>query len=117
MSLATPDTIDSELVWIRDEMSNLANSLYDAEVAHAKAVLEADKEEQKVFLTADGTVADRTAIAKIKTGELRLDADLKRAAVTRIKTHLEILKHRQMNAQSRSRMVEMQYRSAGQGER
>ena len=117
MSLATPDSIDGELVWIRDQMSSLANSLYDAEVEHAKAVLEADKEEHAVFLNAQGTVADRNAIAKFKTAELRLDADLKRAAVTRIKTHLEILKHRQMNAQSRARMVEMQYRSAGQGER
>lgn len=66
-------------------------ALFEAETELAVAENELDALEARAFLDADGSVADRTARAKLAAGDLRLDRDIKRAQVNRIKTKLRVI--------------------------
>jgi len=59
-------------------------ALFEAEVKLAHAEADLDKIEQMAFLKAQGTVADRTAIARLEASESRLQRDLRRAEFNRI---------------------------------
>lgn len=115
--LKTPDSIIAELVQIRAEASKGVDAQYSAEVKLAKATLAADKAEALVILEAQGTVMDRQAVAKLKTEEERLAEALARAEFNRVKTKIKVLEQAQMSVQTQARLVELQWKSAGQGER
>ena len=117
MNLQTPDSVIGELVAIRAEASKGADALYRAEVKLAEAMLAADKKEASALIAAEGTVVDRQAIAKLKSADERLAADIAKAEMNRVKTKLKILSEQQMSVQTEARMVEMLYRTAGAGER
>lgn len=63
-------------------------ALFEAEEELAHAENELDTVEAKAFLTAQGSVAERTAQAKLVSADLRLARDLAKASVNRIKTKL-----------------------------
>lgn len=115
--LETPDSIITELHEINRLVELAREQLNDAEIKYSKLKLEADKTEAKTLLTAQGTVVDRQAIAKIKAGEELLAAEIAKAEVNRWRTQIDVLKLRQSNAQTRSNLVMMLYRTAGVGER
>lgn len=115
--LKTPDSIIAELVQIRAEASKGVDAQFRAEVKLAEATLAADKAEALVILEAQGTVMDRQAVAKLKTEEERLAEALARAEFNRVKTKMKVLEHAQMSVQTQARLVELQWKSAGQGER
>ena len=66
-------------------------ALFEAEetLAHADNAL--DKIEAISFLDADGSVAERTAKAKLASADARLERDIARASVNRIKTKLRAI--------------------------
>lgn len=66
-------------------------ALFEAEEELAHAENELDSLEARAFLTAEGSVADRTAKAKLEAAEARLRRDLARASVNRIKTKLRVI--------------------------
>jgi hypothetical protein len=115
--LKTPDSIISELVQIRAEASKGIDAQFQAEVKLAKLTLDLDLAEAKILLEAQGTVMDRQAVAKLKTEQERLDADLAKAEFNRVKTKMKVLEQAQMSVQTQARLVELQWKSAGQGER
>jgi hypothetical protein len=63
-------------------------ALFTAEQELAEAEHELDLVEARAFLSADGSVAERQAKAKLEAAEARLARDLARAGVTRIKMKL-----------------------------
>jgi hypothetical protein len=63
-------------------------ALFTAEQELAEAEHELDLVEARAFLSADGSVAERQAKAKLEAAEARLTRDLARAGVTRIKMKL-----------------------------
>jgi len=113
----TPDSIIAELVDIRAEASKGVDALYNAELKLASASLDSDMAEAKALLEAEGNVAERQAFAKIQASEARHNEAIARAEFNRVKTKLKILEQSQMSVQTQARMVEMMYRTAGQGER
>jgi hypothetical protein len=117
MDLQTPDSVIRELVEIRAEASKGISALYDAEVKLANAVLAAETAEAKSLLNSAGNVAERQAQAKLDSADLNLAEAIARAEYNRIKTKLRLLEQAQMSVQTQARMVEMMWRSAGQGER
>lgn len=117
MNLQTPDSVIGELVAIRQEASRGVDALYNAEVKLAKLSNEAEMIEAKSLLSAEGTVVDRQAVAKLKASEARLAADIAKAELNRVRTKLKVLSEQQMSVQTEARMVEMMYRTAGLGER
>lgn len=62
--------------------------LFEAEQNLAEAEHALDLVESRAFLSADGSVAEKTAKAKIEAADARLARDLARAEVSRVKMKL-----------------------------
>jgi hypothetical protein len=65
------------------------NALFEAERALAEAEYNLDTVEQKAYIKSQGTVADRTALARLEAAESRLERDLRRAELNRIKVKIK----------------------------
>jgi hypothetical protein len=116
-SISTPDAIIENLVDIRQQADAGIRAQYEAEVKLANLQLEADKIEALAIIHADGNVAHKQAIAKLKSAEARLAAEIARAEYQRIRTKLRHLELAQSSLQTQARMVEITWRTAGVGER
>lgn len=116
-SIEYPADVIRELSALRRDAERGVQILADAERKAVELELNLNKQESTIFITAKGSVADRTAIAKIKTAELRLEAEIARIEVNRIKLRLKQITEAQMNVQTQARMVELQWKTAGIGER
>ena len=114
--IKTPDNIIHELMKIREDAAKGVDIQYDAETDLAQAQLALDRAESNALLESQGTVADRQAIAKLKTETERLAVDLAKAQLNRVKTRMKLLSEAQMSVQTQARMVELTYRTAGTGE-
>lgn len=66
-------------------------ALYEAEIRLAEADNELDTIEAKAFLNAQGTVADRQAIARLEAADARLKRDIAKAEVNRIRVKLRAI--------------------------
>jgi hypothetical protein len=65
------------------------NALFEAERALAEAEYTLDTVEQRAYIKSQGTVADRTALARLEAAESRLERDLRRAELNRIKVKIK----------------------------
>ena len=108
--IETPLGIAKELSEIRSQSERGIELLAEAEKKRVRLELEAERKEALVFIEAGGTVADRTAIAKLESIALREDAELAKVEVNRIKTKLKHLSEALMATQSAGKMIELQYR-------
>jgi hypothetical protein len=115
--IETPHDVVSELASIRKRSEDGLKLLADAERKAVTLELAADTVEAKTFISAQGTIADRQAVAKLAATDARLDAELARVELSRIKSWLKHLTEAQMSVQTSARMVELQWRTAGIGER
>ena len=86
-----PSQITEEIARLIKENQRGADALYEAEVALAEAEHELDTIEQKAFIKTQGTVADRTALSKLESADARLQRDLRRAELNRIKVKIKII--------------------------
>lgn len=115
--IKSPDGIIAELVEIRKMAAQGVEAQIEAETKMVHAVLAAERAEALALLEAQGTVVDRQAVAKLKSEEERLAADLAKAQLNRVRTKMKQLSEAQMNIQTQARMVELTYKTAGIGER
>jgi hypothetical protein len=102
----TPTQIIAELYRIQAEAAKGVNALYDAECKLADCENDYDRTLQLAFMDSQGTVADRTAISRLKASEARLAADLAKAEYNRIKLKLKQLELAQMSTQTIARQIE-----------
>ncbi len=86
-----PSQIQGEIARLTRENNRGADALYEAEVKLAEAEHELDLIEQKAFIKTQGTVADRTALAKLESADARLQRDLRRAEFNRIKLKIKTI--------------------------
>lgn len=82
-----------------------ATALFEAEQALANAEYELDTVEQKAFLAAEGTVADRQAIAKLEAADARLARDLRKAEFNRIKMKINQIQTALMALGTQARLI------------
>lgn len=115
--IVTPHDIISELARIRQESERGIALLAEKEAEAVRLELEADTAQAKALLQAQGTVADREAGAKLACTQARFNAALARVEVNRIKLKLKHLSEAMMAVQTSARMVELQWKTAGVGER
>lgn len=106
----SPNLLMQELRQIQSDASRGVQALYDAEVAWAEAEAEADLALQTAFIRAEGTVADRTAVSRVESSQARLQADLRKAELNRIKQKIKVLEQAQMSTQTISRLLEAEMR-------
>jgi hypothetical protein len=83
------EIIQRQIAELIAENSRGYTALFEAERALAEAEYELDNVEQRAFIGADGTVRDREAVARLKSAENRLQRDLRRAEMNRIKTRIK----------------------------
>ena len=81
--------IQSQIAELIQENQRGTNALFEAERALAEAEYTLDTIEQKAYIKAQGTVADRTALARLEAAESRLQRDLRRAELNRIKQKIK----------------------------
>lgn len=112
-----PADVIRELASLRAQSERGVSVLAEAEMKHVRLDLAADRLESLTFLEAQGSVADRNHIARLKSLDAREAAELAKVEVNRIKVKLKQLSESQMNVQSQGRMVELQWKTAGTGER
>lgn len=83
--------IQRQIAELIAENSKGSSALFEAEKALAEADYELDTTESKAFISAEGSVADRTAIARLKSAQVRLERDLRRAELNRIKLKVKTI--------------------------
>ena len=111
--METPGQIVMELTQIRQQSEKGIGLLVEAEEKLATLQTEAEKIEAKSFLNAQGTVADRTAIAKLESADAHFEADLAKVQVNRIKTKLKHLSEAQMGVMAAAKLIELEWRQTG----
>lgn len=112
-----PDDIIKELRRINGESAKGIAILAEAERKAVELDLIADSAEARALLASSGNIPERQAISKIEAEDERLQAEIAKAEVSRIKTKLRHLQDQQSNLQTQARMVELTWRTAGIGER
>jgi NADPH-dependent 7-cyano-7-deazaguanine reductase QueF-like protein len=105
-----PSQIVEEIARLTQENSRGAEALYEAEVALAQAEHDLDLIEQKAFIKTQGTVADRTALAKLESADARLQRDLKRAQLNRIKVKIKTIETTLMALGTQVKLIQSEMR-------
>jgi hypothetical protein len=111
--IVTPDQVIRALTELRAEAEKGIEAQYRAEIELSQKQLEAERAEAAAFLRINGLVADRTALAKLESSDLRAEADIAKAKFNRVKTKLQQLNQSQSAIQTQARMVEITYAQAG----
>lgn len=101
-----PSEIQKQLAELTQENSKGADALYAAEVKLAEAEHELDTVEQRAFIKASGTVADRTALAKLESADARLQRDLRKAEANRIRMKIKGLETAIMAAATQAKLIQ-----------
>lgn len=86
------------------------NALYDAEVKLAEAENNLDLIEQKAFIKASGSVAERTALARLEAADARLSRDLAKAEMNRVRTKIKSIEQAINATQTLARLTELESR-------
>ena len=102
--------IQYQLAALTQENDKGADALYAAEVKLAEAEHELDLVEQKAFIRAQGTVADRQALAKLESADARLQRDLRKAEANRIRMKIKSLETNIMAVATQAKLIQAETR-------
>lgn len=86
-----PSNIISELQELIQINRKGVDALFEAEQELAEKENALDKVESQAFLDAQGTVADRQALARLEAADARFERDLSKAKVNRVRTKLRVI--------------------------
>lgn len=100
-----PSEIAAQIAELTAENNKGADALYAAEVELANKEFDLDTLEQKAFIKAQGTIADRTAISRLEASEARLERDLAKAKVNRIRVKIKALETALMAAATQAKLL------------
>lgn len=89
MEIVSPDQVIAKLNELIQTGEKGINALYDAEFKVADRDLVYEKAYQSAFLEAQGTVADRTAVARLKTAEIKFELDMAKVELSRVKAKIK----------------------------
>jgi len=111
--ILTPDMVIQELQPLIGESAKAPSAIYDAECKLADCEFEYERVFQTEFLKSEGTVADRTALAKLAANDARLLADLARAELSRVKNKAKQLSDAGVLNATIGRQIELMYKHGG----
>jgi hypothetical protein len=115
--IVTPNDVILELSRLRRESERGIDILSKAEEKLVHSELHAEKIEAMTLLSSTGTVQERSAHAKLESADARLEAMLAKVEVNRVKTKMKHLTESMMAVMHAGKMVEIQWKTAGVGER
>lgn len=102
--------IQRQLAELIQENSRGSTALFDAEKALAEAEYALDTAEQKSYIKAQGTVRDREAIAKLESADLRLQRDLRKAELNRIRQKIRAIETASMVLATQAKLMQQESR-------
>lgn len=100
-----PSEIARQIAELTQENSKGSEALYAAEIELAEAEHALDTAEAKAFLNAQGTVADRTALARLEASQKRLERDVAKAKANRIRTKIKSLESALMASATQAKLL------------
>ncbi len=103
--------IQQQIAELIAENSRGATALFEAEKALAEAEYQLDETEAKAFISAEGSVADRQAIARLKSAPTRLQRDLRKAEFNRIKQKIRSIESALMALATQAKLIGVEYRA------
>lgn len=83
--------IQRQLAELIQENQRGSTALFEAEKALAEAEYALDLCEQKAYIKSSGTVRDREALARLESADLRLQRDLRKAELNRIRVKVKAI--------------------------
>jgi len=105
-----PSQISAEIARLTQENHRGADALYEAEVQLAHAENELDLIEQKAFIGAEGTVADRTVLARLEAADARLQRDLRKAEANRVRVKIKSIESALMATATQAKLMQSEIR-------
>lgn len=102
--------IQRQIAELIQENAKGATALYEAEERLAYAEHTLDTTESKAFISAGGSVADRTQIARLKAAEARLERDLAKAQVNRVRTKIKTIESALMALATQAKLINAEAR-------
>ena len=102
--------IQRQLAELIAENSRGSTALFEAEKALAEAEYQLDLAEQKAYIKASGTVRDREAIAKLESADLRLQRDLRKAELSRIRQKIRAIETASMVLATQAKLMSQETR-------
>jgi NADPH-dependent 7-cyano-7-deazaguanine reductase QueF-like protein len=87
-----------------------SEALYECEVRLAEAENALDLIEQKAFIRAEGTVADRTALSRLEAADARLQRDLRKAEANRVRVKIRSLESALMATATQAKLMQAETR-------
>jgi hypothetical protein len=101
-----PSEIISSLAGLTELNKRGVERLFELEQDLSQAEHDLDLVESRAFLSADGSVAERTAKAKIEAAEVRLARDLAKAEVSRVKMKLRSIESEIMSLATMAKIAQ-----------
>jgi len=87
-----------------------SSAIYDAEVKLAEAENLLDLTENKAFIKSSGSVAERTALAKLESADSRLARDIAKAELNRVRVKIKSIEQAIYATQTMVKLVEIEAR-------
>jgi hypothetical protein len=107
----TPLEIQKQLAELTAENSKGYEALYQAEIKLAEAEHTLDTIEQKAFIRHQGTVADRTANARLEAADARLQRDLRKAEANRVRLKIKALETAIMASATQAKLIQAELKA------
>jgi len=108
--METPKEVIRELEKIRNQSEQGIALLAEAEIKYLELASAADRVEATELLSAQGTIVDRQAVAKLKAMDVRFEADLAKVELSRIKAKIRHLSESQMAVMAAGKLIQMEWR-------
>jgi len=108
--METPKEVIKELEKIRNQSEQGIALLAEAEIKYLELASAADRVEATELLSAQGTIVDRQAVAKLKAMDVRFEADLAKVELNRIKAKIRQLSESQMAVMAAGKLIQMEWR-------
>lgn len=108
-----PADVVRELNALREQSHEAVTKLFQLEREQVDAEIEADRLEATALLEAQGTVPERQAWAKLQSLDARKAAEIAKIKVNYAKNRIRQLSEATNAVQTASRMIDLQWRTAG----
>lgn len=110
--ITTPAQVIAELNRLMRISQAGINAMYAAEVKVAEMDLAYEREYSLALLNAEGTAPEKTAMAKIESGQAKLALDIAKAELNRVKAKMRAVESAQVAVSVIAKQVELQWRNA-----
>lgn len=108
--MLTPEDISKQLTELVSENYRGVNAVFESERKLAEAEYELDTAEQTAFLGAEGNVAERNSVAKLDSAQKRLERDLAKAELNRVRLKLKAVESAMMASATQAKLLAVETR-------